>query len=116
MARAHVDVCLFLRDRSGEVAGGCDSVPHIRRQGIGYGEGPEHVGMALVPDGIATVDTWLVRPRTRRFVRIRRQVRDNVVAYSDPRGSSEHYGDVWRARDGHIVNTLCAAGCLELSG
>jgi hypothetical protein len=111
LTRAHVHVCLFLRDRLGFVSGGCDSVPHIRRQGIGDDD-PSGVGILLVPDGVASVDSYFVRPRSRRFIRIRRQVRGNVVAFTEPRGALEPYGDVWRAADGHIVNTVCALRCL----
>ena len=71
LTRAHVHVCLFLRGRFGFVSGGCDSVPHIRRQGIG-----------------------------------------NDVAFTEPRGGLEPYGDLWRAADGRVVNTVCALRCL----
>ena len=112
LTHAYTQVCLFLRDGSSFASGGCDSVPHVRRQGIGYGTGPTHVGMLLVPDGVATVDTYLVRPRDGRIVRLRRKVRDNVVNYTEPSLNVEPYGDVWRGESGRIVNTVCALRCL----
>src|SRR6202000_1472039 len=75
-------VCLFLRDGSDFASGGCDSVRDVRREGIGSSTAPTPVGMLLVPDGVATVDTSVVRPRSGRIVRLRRAVRDNVVNYT----------------------------------
>jgi hypothetical protein len=114
-SRAAISVCAHLRDRYGTLQGGCLSVDAIRRTGLASGLGPDHIGFRLVPDGVATIDSYDINTRTRRFLHIRRRVRDNVIAYHEPGFTDhlEHYGDVWRGPDGNIVNTVCASGCYD---
>jgi hypothetical protein len=114
-SRAAISVCAQLRDRYGTLQGGCLSVAAIRRTGAGSSLGPDHIGMNLVPDGVASVDTYDINTRTGRYLRISRRVRDNVIVYHEPRFTDhlEHYGDVWRGPDGRIVNTVCALGCYD---
>jgi hypothetical protein len=113
--RASVSVCAQLRDRYGTLQGGCSSVSGIRESGVASGLGPDHIAFLLVPEGVATVDDYLINTRTRRMLHIRRRVRDNVIAYHEPRHTEHlvHYGSVWRGPDGGIVNTVCALGCYD---